>query len=128
MMQTTLFSLCAANTAVKNLLGTAPVRLYPFGTAPQNVVKPYAVYQTISGSPENLLSGAPDIDGIMQQVDEYANRDVVCRLRMECELARLMKDKDRSDARNIANRVFREASSINARPIAEKADALLLRL
>jgi hypothetical protein len=72
MMQTTLFYLCADNTAVKNLLGTAPVRLYPFGTAPQKVVKPYSVYQTISGSPENLLSGAPDIDGIMQQVDVYA--------------------------------------------------------
>jgi hypothetical protein len=61
-------------------------------------------------------------------IDEYQDRDILCRLRMEVELARVIKGPSRSEARNLANRVFREASRIEARPIAEKADALLLRL
>ncbi|RMV77775.1 DUF3168 domain-containing protein, partial [Pseudomonas amygdali] len=34
--------------------------------------KPYAVWQVITGSPENYLAGRPDIDGFTLQVDVYA--------------------------------------------------------
>jgi hypothetical protein len=70
-----LFVIAAADGAVQGLLGAGtasdPVRLYPFGTAPQGVAKPYAVYQTIRGSPENILSGRPDTDSFVLQVDVY---------------------------------------------------------
>ncbi|GFZ70567.1 Uncharacterized protein ALO70_04452 [Pseudomonas amygdali pv. eriobotryae] len=68
-----IFSVCAANSAVTALLGSSPTRLYPFGEAPEGVAKPYAVWQLITGSPENYLSGRPNVDGFTLQVDIYAD-------------------------------------------------------
>ena len=67
-----IFSVCAADAGVRALLGVNPHRLYPFGEAPEGVVKPYAVWQLVTGSPENYLAGRPDIDGFTLQVDVYA--------------------------------------------------------
>ncbi|MBB1438903.1 DUF3168 domain-containing protein [Shewanella sp. SG41-4] len=67
-----IFSVCVANTVVTQLLGSTPTRLYPFGQAPQDVAKPYAVWQVIGGSPENYVSGGPDTDTFSLQVDVYA--------------------------------------------------------
>jgi len=66
-----IFAVCAADTAVTAVLGIQPTRLYPFGEAPEGVVKPYAVWQLLTGSPDNYLSGRPDIDGYTLQVDVY---------------------------------------------------------
>lgn len=66
-----LFATLFASAAVKALLGSAPLRVYPFGEAPQDVVKPYAVYQTIVGTPENYLDKAPDMDAFSIQIDVY---------------------------------------------------------
>lgn len=66
-----IFAVCAADAAVKALLGSSPVRLYPFGEAPEGVAKPYVVWQTIGGNPENYLGQRPDIDGFSLQVDVY---------------------------------------------------------
>lgn len=68
-----IFAICAAAPAVTALLGTAPTRLYPFGDAPQGVAYPYAVWQTVGGSPENYLGDRPDIDSFTLQVDVYAD-------------------------------------------------------
>lgn len=68
-----IFKVCAANPAVTALLGVSPTRLYPFGEAPQGVAKPYAVWQVISGSPINYISGRPDTDRYGLQVDVYAD-------------------------------------------------------
>ena len=57
-----VFATAVASPAVTALLGTNPTRLYLFGEAPQNVIKPYAVWQTVAGSPENYLGTLPDID------------------------------------------------------------------
>jgi len=67
-----IFEVCAADSAVTTLLGAAPTRLYPFGEAPQDTIKPYVVWQMITGSPENYLAGRPDVDGFTLQVDAYA--------------------------------------------------------
>lgn len=67
-----IFAVCAADAAVTALLGAQPTRLYPFGEAPEGVIKPYAVWQLLTGSPDNYLSGRPDIDGYTLQVDVYA--------------------------------------------------------
>lgn len=66
-----IYEVCAANSEVQTALGT-PVRLYPFGEAPQGVALPYAVWQTLGGSPENYLKQRPDIDQFSLQVDVYA--------------------------------------------------------
>lgn len=66
-----IFAVSAADAAVLAALGPSPVRLYPFGEAPQGVALPYAVWQTINGSPENCLGGRPDMDQFTLQVDVY---------------------------------------------------------
>lgn len=71
-----IFSVCAASQAVKELLGTNPVRLYPFGMQDDNIVYPYAVWQNIGGSPENYLNQRPDADHYSLQVDVYGDTAV----------------------------------------------------
>lgn len=61
--------------AVKALLktGNGPLRFWAFGMAPVTPERPYAVWQTVSGSPSNYLGNRPDRDYIRVQVDCYAN-------------------------------------------------------
>lgn len=61
------------------MLGSSPTRLYPFGEAPQGVTKPYAVWQTVTGSPENYLGQVPDLDSWSIQVDVYADTATASR-------------------------------------------------
>lgn len=79
-MYAPIFKVCSERAAVTAVLGTSPVRLYLFGEAPQNVVKPYAVWQTISGVPENYINQVPDIDSYSLQVDVYAETASQVRL------------------------------------------------
>lgn len=68
-----IFSVCASSPVVTDLLGSNPVRIYPFGIQDDNVVYPYAVWQNVSGSPENFLNQRPDADMYSLQVDIYAD-------------------------------------------------------
>lgn len=67
-----IFAVCAASQAVRDLLGS-PVRLYPFGLQDDNIVYPYALWQNISGVPENYLDRRPDVDSYTLQVDVYSD-------------------------------------------------------
>ena len=67
-----VFPLIAADSDCEALLGSQPMRLFPFGEAPQHVQLPYVTWQVISGVPENFLSGRPDMDGISTQIDVWA--------------------------------------------------------
>lgn len=85
-----IFTICAASEPVRTLLGDSPMRLYPFGHAVQDTTKPYAVWQTIGGSPENYISDRPDVDQYSLQVDCYAKtaqgaRDVAQAIRNAIE-------------------------------------------
>lgn len=60
------------NLNVQTFLGTNPVRFFPFGYAPQDTTQTYAVWQTISGTPQNTLHCPPDADDWTVQVDIYA--------------------------------------------------------
>ena len=71
MMYPPIFTICNADPAVQAVLGGAPVRLYPFGEAEDEVEKPYATWQGIGGAPENYLDQPPDIDSFALQVDVY---------------------------------------------------------
>ncbi|WP_417393654.1 DUF3168 domain-containing protein [Gimesia sp.] len=66
-----IFLICSQDKAVTDLLGLSPTRLYLFGSAPQNPVMPYAVWQMVGGSPENSLSDRADLDSFSLQIDVY---------------------------------------------------------
>lgn len=68
-----IFKVCAASPAVTALIGSNPVRLYPFGLQDDVVAYPYVVWQNISGAPENYLDRRPDADSCTLQVDVYAD-------------------------------------------------------
>jgi hypothetical protein len=71
-MNPDLFPILNANAATKAVLGASPLRVYPWGRAPQNVVKPYAVYSVYNANPENYLDTVPDIDNKGTQINIYA--------------------------------------------------------
>ena len=72
---------CLQSSAVTALLGAGTaMRFYSFGEAEQGVAKPYAVWQVVSGSPENYLAGRPDADSITLQVDVYAATGEAARM------------------------------------------------
>ncbi|MCZ4058220.1 DUF3168 domain-containing protein [Pantoea sp. LMR881] len=68
-----IFAVCAASADVNRLIGGDTLRLYPFGMQDDNVIYPYAVWQNISGSPENYLARRPDADLFTLQVDVWAD-------------------------------------------------------
>lgn len=67
-----VFGIAASSPAVVSALGSNPTRFWPFGTAPQNEQRPYAVHQLAYGTPENTLSCPPNTDLFGVQVDAYA--------------------------------------------------------
>lgn len=74
-----IFPIVAADSECRSLLGVSPTRFYPFDEAPEWVTKPYAVFQIVSGSPENNLSDLPDTDFYTLQVDVYSDTANQCR-------------------------------------------------
>lgn len=68
-----LFALLFASAPVKALLGTTPLRVYAHGEAPDNVAKPYAVWQMIYGLPENYLGSRSDMDVTTSQISVYGD-------------------------------------------------------
>ncbi len=67
-----VFATLYADNAVKALLGSSPLRVYPAGEATQDTTVPYAVFQTIVGVPELYLGTRTDMDGFTAQIDVYA--------------------------------------------------------
>lgn len=82
-----VYKVCAASEAVKALIGSNPVRLYPFGMAPQGVQLPYVVWQSITGFPQNYINQTPDIDKFSIQVDVYAKTETSAR-----DVAKALRD------------------------------------
>lgn len=91
-----VFQVAAEDPGVTALLGTNPVRFWPFGRAPQNEVRPYAFHQLVYGNPDNSLSCIPTEDLFGIQIDAYA--------------------KTVSDARNVAQ-ALRDAFEAQHHPI-----------
>lgn len=68
-----VFEVLSASAMVKAHLGTPPsMRLYPFGEATQNTLKPYVTWHLISGIPANYLGQLPDMDDFRVQIDVWA--------------------------------------------------------
>jgi hypothetical protein len=68
-----LFAICAADPRVTALLGEGPVCLFPFDDAPQVGARPYAVYQVLTGVPEDYVDDRPDLGSWIMQIDVYAD-------------------------------------------------------
>ena len=67
------YRVAKASAQVLALLGDPVPRIYPWGE--NNDAKrlyPYVTFKTISGSPDNYLSGLPDVDRCSLQVDVWA--------------------------------------------------------
>ena len=60
--------------AVRAIIGTPP-RIYSSGDAPQEVVAPYITWFVVGIQPYDHLSGAPDADSQMIQIDCWAGPD-----------------------------------------------------
>lgn len=64
------------SAGVTALLGTNPTRVWPQGQSPAKGTtlygEPYAVFQQITGQPENYLGTLPDVDDSTTQIDVYA--------------------------------------------------------
>lgn len=73
-----VFTILYASTPVKTLLGSSPLRVFPWGEAPENVTKPYATYIVFSGEPENTLGEAPELDNLRTQIDIWAETVSSC--------------------------------------------------
>lgn len=58
--------------AVQAIFGAKPLRVWTFGEAPEKETRPYAVFQTIAGTPENYINQVPDVDSWTVQVDVYS--------------------------------------------------------
>jgi hypothetical protein len=71
-MNPPLLAIVSIDHDVQSAFGTDPVRVFPFGGAAEGTVLPYAVWQTVGGSPENYISNTPDIDSFLAQIDVYA--------------------------------------------------------
>ncbi len=67
-----IFETLKNTPAVTALIGVKPVRFYPYGIAVDKVVRPYATYGVVNGTPENTLDGSPLIDNQSTQVDIWA--------------------------------------------------------
>ena len=59
-----------ASEAVTALLGSAPLRVYE-DIAPDNTPLPYAVWQVVSGTPENYLDSRANLDHVSFQIVVY---------------------------------------------------------
>ena len=68
-----VYATCAADTSVATLLTDSDgrLRLFPAGEAPQTEARPYAVWQTIYGEPDNSLCCIPNTDLFGTQIDVY---------------------------------------------------------
>lgn len=67
-----IMRICQADAGVHAVLGSAPVRVYAFGTVEKQPAAPYSLWQTISGQPGWFLGNRPDTDGYTTQHDVYA--------------------------------------------------------
>lgn len=77
-MMPPVFPILNGNSAVKALLGSQPLRVYPWGQAPQNVARPYVTYGVYNGQPENQLDPTPQIDNIGTQIDIWGDSAKSC--------------------------------------------------
>lgn len=69
-----LFNVLKNVTAVTNIFGTNPLKIYRWGEAPQKTVYPYAVYIGTGAAPQNTQDKPPQVDSVSVQIDVFAEK------------------------------------------------------
>ena len=69
-----VYSTLMANSDVTAIVGN---RIFPAGNIPQGQPVPAVTWQSIAGTPQNLLSEAPPVDNQRVQIDCWATTLVV---------------------------------------------------
>lgn len=70
-----VFQALKASSAVKNIVGSSPPRIYRHASAPQDTSSPYITWFVVTATPENNLSDPPPVDRIAVQVDCWHQTD-----------------------------------------------------
>lgn len=68
------------------------------------------------------------VQGLERAIAEYARRDVLCRLRLQLELADLLADTDPVHAHEVVDETMRTGAGLGALPIVKKAEAVKAKL
>lgn len=84
---------------VTAFVGTAPVRIYRHGSAPQDTAKPYITWFSVAGQPYDQISGAPCGDFDSVQIDCWSMDDIQVE-----SMATAVRDA--LDSGGIANRLI----------------------
>lgn len=71
-MNPSVFEVLSADSQILANFGDTPVRIWPFGSAPETPATPYAVWQIVAGEPLNLLTNPPTLDRFLIQFDLFA--------------------------------------------------------
>jgi hypothetical protein len=103
-----VFSLLSASAALKALVGTTPPRIFE-DSVPQELAgqRPYIVWFTVGGTPENYVSELPTMDGGRIQLDVYSTSKAECKA-----IAKLVRDLIEPEAYMISvPRSFYEADT-----------------
>jgi len=66
-----IFPILAAASGVTALVGTNPVRVFPFAEAPQSSTLPYVTWAVFSGDPQNAMDSVPQVDVLGAQIDVW---------------------------------------------------------
>ena len=94
-MTAPIFALLNSSDEVKSFLQTGnKLRAYEFGLAPDAPVKPYLVWQDISGDPQNHIDCPANTDHLTIQIDIYTTDPM--QLRTIREAARKALELDNS--------------------------------
>lgn len=75
MMFPAVYETLKASPGVTNIAGSAPLRAYAHGDAPQTPVPPYIVWLIVGSEPQNNLSERASSDRVSIQVDCYHQTD-----------------------------------------------------
>ena len=116
-MDVPFYTVCKADPAVQALLGGSEPRIYPFSAAPQDVAKPYVVYQWIGGDAFNMLNCRPDADRASLQVDVYglttqSTAEVAKAIRYAIELSAYVVGY-RGDMRDEETKLYRTSFDVD---------------
>lgn len=71
-----IFQLISSDVGAANALldGSGVIKFFAFGSVPQKASQPYAVWQVITGEPQNILSGDVPTNRVSIQIDVYASK------------------------------------------------------
>ena len=72
-----VYALLSASTVIAAVFGT-PIRIWPWGEARQQIMRPYATWGVVSGVPQNYLGQVPDIDSMLIQIDVWTDTAEEC--------------------------------------------------